>query len=265
MDLARNLKHETVSRLNPTAPWQVQPGQTVADAVQMMRDKRVGCVLVCEGRRIVGIFTERDLLRRVLAVGKPLCTRVGECMTAGPGDGAAARSDPCRPALDAKGRLPAPARRGGRQTGRHSVHQTGRPLSGGALSRRGVQSAAAHAGCPPQARGCLNPGPHAPARPLSPEDGGEGSKKCQPYVQHSPAHVPGRRSRHPANPRYRYAPPAGPTATCSFHRQPTGRTGSHTAPLRAARRGHHPLCGRCRRRHATRRQSVRQRFGGLRQ
>jgi CBS domain-containing protein len=84
MDLARNLKHETVSRLNPTAPWQVQPGQTVADAVQMMREKRVGCVLVCEGRRIVGIFTERDLLRRVLAVGKPLCTRVGDCMTPDP-------------------------------------------------------------------------------------------------------------------------------------------------------------------------------------
>jgi CBS domain-containing protein len=84
MDLARNLKTETVSRLNPTAPWQVQPGQTVAEAVQMMRDKRVGCVLVCEGRRIVGIFTERDLLRRVLAAGKPLSTRVSECMTPDP-------------------------------------------------------------------------------------------------------------------------------------------------------------------------------------
>jgi CBS domain-containing protein len=84
MDLADNLKHELVSRLNPTPPWHVQPGQTVADAVQMMRDKRVGCVLVCEGRRIVGIFTERDLLRRVLAVGRPLSTRVAECMTPDP-------------------------------------------------------------------------------------------------------------------------------------------------------------------------------------
>jgi CBS domain-containing protein len=84
MDLADNLKHELVSRLNPTPPWHVQPGQTVADAVQMMRDRRVGCVLVCEGRRIVGIFTERDLLRRVLAVGRPLSTRVAECMTPDP-------------------------------------------------------------------------------------------------------------------------------------------------------------------------------------
>jgi CBS domain-containing protein len=84
MDLARNLKHETVSRLNPTSPWHVQPGQTVAQAVQVMRDKRVGCVLVCEGRRIVGIFTERDLLRRVLAAGRPLSTPVRDCMTADP-------------------------------------------------------------------------------------------------------------------------------------------------------------------------------------
>src|SRR5260370_14462990 len=84
MDLARNLKHETVSRLNPTSPWQVQPGQTVADAVQLMRDKRVGCVLVCEGRLIGVIFTERDLLRRVLAVGRPFTTRMADSMTPDP-------------------------------------------------------------------------------------------------------------------------------------------------------------------------------------
>jgi CBS domain-containing protein len=84
MDLTRNLKHETVSQLNPTPPLAVQPGQPVADAVRLMRDKRVGCVLVCEGRRIVGIFTERDLLRRVLALGRPLTTPVAECMTPDP-------------------------------------------------------------------------------------------------------------------------------------------------------------------------------------
>jgi len=84
MDLARNLKNETVSRLNPTQPWLVQPTQPVADAVKMMRDKKVGCVLVCEQRRIVGIFTERDLLRRVLAQGKSLLRPMHECMTPEP-------------------------------------------------------------------------------------------------------------------------------------------------------------------------------------
>jgi CBS domain-containing protein len=84
MDLARNLKGETVARLYPTQPWLVQAVQPVADAVKLMRDKKVGCVLVCEQRRIVGIFTERDLLRRVLAEGKPLDVAIQECMTPDP-------------------------------------------------------------------------------------------------------------------------------------------------------------------------------------
>src|SRR4051812_39670323 len=72
MDLARNLKIESVSRLNPTPAWQLAPHQTIAEAVALMRDKKVGCVLVCIDRRVVGIFTERDLTRRVLAPNKPL-------------------------------------------------------------------------------------------------------------------------------------------------------------------------------------------------
>lgn len=84
MDLARNLKTDCVSRLNPTPPWSVAPGQTVAEAVQLMRDKRVGCVLVCADRRIVGIFTERDLLRRVMAEGRSFALTMAECMTPDP-------------------------------------------------------------------------------------------------------------------------------------------------------------------------------------
>jgi CBS domain-containing protein len=84
MDLARNLKIDSVSRLHPTAPRQVSPDQTVAEAVELMRRERVGCLLVCEGARVVGIFTERDLMRRVLAVGRPLTLPVAECMTPRP-------------------------------------------------------------------------------------------------------------------------------------------------------------------------------------
>lgn len=84
MDLARNLKIDSVSRLTPTAPWHVRPQQTVADAVDVMRQHRVGCVLVCSERKLVGILTERDLMRRVLATGKPLTVPVSECMTPDP-------------------------------------------------------------------------------------------------------------------------------------------------------------------------------------
>ena len=84
MDLAKNLKIDSVSRLHPTPPRQVSPHATVAEAVELMRHERVGCVLVCVGQRLVGIFTERDLMRRVLAVGKPLTLPVSECMTPNP-------------------------------------------------------------------------------------------------------------------------------------------------------------------------------------
>ncbi len=84
MELARNLKIESVSRLNPTPPWQVAPYQSVDDAVQLMRDKKVGCVLICAEERIVGIFTERDLTRRVLAAGKSLSLPVADFMTPNP-------------------------------------------------------------------------------------------------------------------------------------------------------------------------------------
>ncbi len=84
MDLARNLKIDSVSRLHPTPPRQVGPSQPVAEAVAIMRHERVGCLLVCEGQRVVGIFTERDLMRRVLAAGNPLTTPVRDFMTPNP-------------------------------------------------------------------------------------------------------------------------------------------------------------------------------------
>jgi CBS domain-containing protein len=84
MDLARNLKIESVARLHPTPPRQAGPSATVAEAVAMMRQEQVGCLLVSEGERVVGIFTERDLMRRVLAAGKPLSTSLADCMTPNP-------------------------------------------------------------------------------------------------------------------------------------------------------------------------------------
>jgi CBS domain-containing protein len=84
MELARNLKIDSVSRLHPTPPRRIAPEQTVAEAVDLMKQHRVGCLLVCRGDRLLGIFTERDLMRRVLAPGKPLHLSVASCMTPNP-------------------------------------------------------------------------------------------------------------------------------------------------------------------------------------
>jgi len=84
MDLARNLRIDSVSRLFPTPPHHLSPRATVHDAVELMRREQVGCVLVCDGAILVGILTERDLMRRVFALGKPMTTPVAECMTPDP-------------------------------------------------------------------------------------------------------------------------------------------------------------------------------------
>jgi CBS domain-containing protein len=84
MELARNLKVESVSRLRPTPPRHIEPDRPVAEAIALMRHYRVGCLLVCQSERLVGIFTERDLLRRVLAPGKSLYAPVGLFMTPDP-------------------------------------------------------------------------------------------------------------------------------------------------------------------------------------
>ncbi|HZY83704.1 MAG TPA: CBS domain-containing protein [Gemmataceae bacterium] len=84
MELARNLKVDSVSRLSPTPPWSVSPDQSVAEAVALMRHHCVGCLLVCREDRLLGIFTERDLMRHVLAPGRSLLLPVSACMSSNP-------------------------------------------------------------------------------------------------------------------------------------------------------------------------------------
>src|ERR687895_992806 len=58
---------------------------TVAAAARLMKERRVGAILVVQDGRLAGIFTERDALYRVVAEGRdPATTRVAEVMTANP-------------------------------------------------------------------------------------------------------------------------------------------------------------------------------------
>ncbi|MFO0971972.1 MAG: CBS domain-containing protein [Phycisphaerae bacterium] len=58
------------------------PETSVATAARMMVDNKIGSVLVVDGETIRGIFTERDLLNRVVAAEKDAhLTRLREVMT----------------------------------------------------------------------------------------------------------------------------------------------------------------------------------------
>lgn len=60
----------------------VSNGTTVKDAVFYMAEKGVGLVPVMQADKLVGVFSERDLVKRVIAKGKTIeDTKVDEVMT----------------------------------------------------------------------------------------------------------------------------------------------------------------------------------------
>ena len=63
--------------------FMVQRETPVREAVQVMTAHNVGIVLVLEGDRLVGVFSERDVVRRLVDPGlDPDRTSVGDIMTA---------------------------------------------------------------------------------------------------------------------------------------------------------------------------------------
>lgn len=67
MDLREYIEKEPARRVGYRAPVVVGPETSIGDAAALMRERSVGCLLVGEDGRLSGIFTERDLLRKVLA------------------------------------------------------------------------------------------------------------------------------------------------------------------------------------------------------
>ncbi len=58
---------------------------TVLEAARLMKRHNVGALLIVDSGRLIGIFTERDALFRLLAEGRnPVLTRVADVMTAQP-------------------------------------------------------------------------------------------------------------------------------------------------------------------------------------
>ena len=64
-----------------TAP----PAMTVSEAAKQMATRKVGAVLVVDEERLVGIFTERDVVFRVIAQDRDIhATRLADVMTPAP-------------------------------------------------------------------------------------------------------------------------------------------------------------------------------------
>lgn len=62
--------------------YTADPDNTIFEAAQFMSENNIGAVVITEDKALVGIFTERDLLNRVVAKGLDVKkTKVSEVMT----------------------------------------------------------------------------------------------------------------------------------------------------------------------------------------
>ena len=75
---------EPISRLDPRKPILFPPTASVADAIAVLNERGAGCVCVVEDERLVGIFTERDLLTLAQEELKPAAVPLGKVMTQEP-------------------------------------------------------------------------------------------------------------------------------------------------------------------------------------
>ncbi len=83
------LLRESATHLPPRKPIVLGPAHTVTDAIRAMKGEHRGCVLITEdgtpAAAVVGIFTERDVLFRIVDGGRnPAVLSLGDVMTPEP-------------------------------------------------------------------------------------------------------------------------------------------------------------------------------------
>ena len=71
-----------ILQVKPQGLLSISPNATVLDALKMMADYEIGALVVLDGDRLSGIFSERDYARKVILQGKASKdTAVAEIMT----------------------------------------------------------------------------------------------------------------------------------------------------------------------------------------
>jgi len=83
-DLGESFLTETCAGMEMIDPVTVAPSDTIGTAIDVMVTRRIGCVLVVQEGRLLGVFTERDVMKRVTHMGYPLDRPVAEVMTPDP-------------------------------------------------------------------------------------------------------------------------------------------------------------------------------------
>ena len=82
--LGEGILGSAIRALEPRKAVSIPETTPIRDAIRLMLEREIGAVLVERDGRAVGIFTERDVLRRVVFAGLDQARGVGEVMTPDP-------------------------------------------------------------------------------------------------------------------------------------------------------------------------------------
>lgn len=78
------LKEEKIQRVRTRVPVIIERGSTIQQAIDAMQKQRRGCAIIKDKKKVVGIFTERDVLTRVIASQIDLKASIEKVMTPNP-------------------------------------------------------------------------------------------------------------------------------------------------------------------------------------
>src|SRR5215210_1790038 len=80
-DELRHVRRDSISRMETDDYVCLQPSTPLSEAIERMKEDEGGCAIICEGRRVVGIFTERDLLTKIIGEQVEMTSPVSQWMT----------------------------------------------------------------------------------------------------------------------------------------------------------------------------------------
>lgn len=74
----------TIAQLKPQLAISIPHTLTVAETIKLMRERKMGCVLVNNGGKLAGIFTERDVLMKIAGLKDPAKVKIADVMKGDP-------------------------------------------------------------------------------------------------------------------------------------------------------------------------------------
>jgi predicted transcriptional regulator len=81
-ETSQHVRRDKVSLMETDDYVCVEPSDSLSKAIEVMKRDEGGCAIVCEHRRVVGIFTERDVLTKIIGESVDMNEPISKWMSA---------------------------------------------------------------------------------------------------------------------------------------------------------------------------------------